>query len=52
MLHETSFQIINMYSIGGQNRASELFWLWLFEGWCETDVDSEELERSVRVHTI
>ena len=24
MLHETSFQIINMYSIGGQNRASEL----------------------------
>jgi len=26
MLHETSFQIINMYSIGGQNRASELGW--------------------------
>ena len=26
MLHETSFQIINMYSIGGQNRASELLW--------------------------
>jgi hypothetical protein len=24
MLLETSFQIINMYSIGGQNRASEL----------------------------
>jgi len=24
MLHETSFQIINMYSIGGRNRASEL----------------------------
>jgi hypothetical protein len=24
MLHETSFQIIIMYSIGGQNRASEL----------------------------
>ena len=24
MLNETSFQIINMYSIGGQNRASEL----------------------------
>jgi len=26
MLHETSFQIINMYSIGSQNRASELLW--------------------------
>jgi len=26
MLHETSFQIINMYSIGFQNRASELLW--------------------------
>jgi len=26
MLHETSFQIINMYSIGGQNWASELLW--------------------------
>jgi hypothetical protein len=24
MLHENSFQIVNMYSIGGQNRASEL----------------------------
>jgi hypothetical protein len=24
MPHKTSFQIINMYSIGGQNRASEL----------------------------
>jgi hypothetical protein len=24
MLHDTSFQIINMYSIGGLNRASEL----------------------------
>jgi hypothetical protein len=24
MLHETFFQIINMHSIGGQNRASEL----------------------------
>jgi len=24
MLHETSFQIINMYSISCQNRASEL----------------------------
>ena len=47
MLHETSFQNINMYSIGGQNRASELL-----DGWCESDVDSEELERSVRVHTI
>jgi hypothetical protein len=27
MLHENSFQIVNMYSIGGQNRASELLWL-------------------------
>jgi hypothetical protein len=26
MLHETSFQIINIYSIGGQNRASALLW--------------------------
>ena len=30
MLHETSFQISNIYSIGGQNRASELLW-------CESD---------------
>ena len=26
MLHKTSFQIIYMYSIGGQNRAAELLW--------------------------
>ena len=26
MLHETSFQMINLYSIGGQKRASELMW--------------------------
>jgi hypothetical protein len=26
MLHETSFQIINTYSIVDQNRASELLW--------------------------
>ena len=26
MLHETSIQIINIYSIGGQNWASELLW--------------------------
>ena len=37
-------QIINMYSIGGQNRASELLWHQLLEGWCESDVGSEELE--------
>jgi len=43
MLHESSFQIINMYSIGGQNLASELLWHQLLEGWCESDVDSEEL---------
>jgi hypothetical protein len=24
----------------------------LLEGWCESGVDSQELERSVRVHTI
>jgi hypothetical protein len=43
MLNETSFQIINMYSIGGQTRASGLLWDYLLEGWCESDVDSEEL---------
>jgi hypothetical protein len=43
MLHETSFHIINMYLIGGQNRASELLWHYLLEGWCASDVDSEEL---------
>jgi hypothetical protein len=47
MLHETSFQIINMYSIGSQNWASELLWHLLLERVCESDVDSEELERSV-----
>ena len=26
MLHETSFQIIIMYSIDGKNQASELLW--------------------------
>jgi hypothetical protein len=26
MPHKTSFQIINMYSIGGQNRGSEVLW--------------------------
>jgi hypothetical protein len=41
MLHEMSFQIISI--IGGQNRASELLWHLLLEGWCESDVDSEEL---------
>ena len=43
MLHETFFQIINICSNGGQNRASELLWHQLLEGWCESDVDSEEL---------
>ena len=33
----------NHYSIDGQNWASELLWHWLLEGWCELDVDSEEL---------
>jgi hypothetical protein len=26
VLHETTFQIINMYYINGQNRASKLLW--------------------------
>jgi hypothetical protein len=26
MFHEISFKIINMYSIGGQNRDSEILW--------------------------
>ena len=43
MLHEISFQKFNMYSIGGQNLASELLWHYLLEGWCESDVDYEEL---------
>jgi hypothetical protein len=42
MLYETSFQIINIYSISSQNRASELVLYWLLKG-CESDVDSEEL---------
>ena len=37
MLHDTSFQIINMYAIGGQSLASELLWLLLPEWWCESD---------------
>ena len=41
MLHETSFQIINMYYMGGQNRASELLWHRLLEGVWELDVDIE-----------
>jgi hypothetical protein len=43
MLHETSFQIINLYSIRGQNQDSELRWHKLRKGWCESDMDSEEL---------
>ena len=43
MLHETSFQIINIYSTRGQKRASELLWLLLLMGWCESNMDSEEL---------
>ena len=43
MFYETYFQISNMYSFGGQNRVSELLWHQLFEGWYESDVDSEEL---------
>jgi hypothetical protein len=42
MFNEASFQIINIYSISSQNRASELVLYWLLKG-CESDVDSEEL---------
>jgi hypothetical protein len=42
MLHETSIQITNIYSISGQNRISELLWHWLLEEWCTSYVDSEE----------
>ena len=41
MLHDTSFQIINIYSIRAQNRASELVLYNLFKELCETDVNSE-----------
>ena len=43
MLQETSFQIINIYSISSQNQASELLWHYLLKGRCKLDVDSEEL---------
>ena len=42
MIHETSFQIINIYSIRAQYRASELLLYNLFKELCETDVDSEK----------
>jgi hypothetical protein len=35
MVHETSFQIINIYFISGQNCDSS-------KGWYESDMDSEE----------
>jgi hypothetical protein len=47
MLHQTPFQIINLYSISIQNRASELLWQRLLKGWCESDVNSAEFYRSV-----
>ena len=43
MIQDTSFQIINIYSIGTQNQDLELLWHYLLKGWCESDVDSEEL---------
>jgi hypothetical protein len=45
MVHETSFQIINIYVIIGQNCDSS-------KGWYESDMDSEELQGYVRVHAI
>ena len=44
MLHETSFQVIDVFSVGGQGRSSELMWHWLFLGWCGSDVYSKELK--------
>ena len=49
MVLETSFyniniywQIINMHSISGQNRSSELQFHQIFKGWwCESDMNSE-----------
>jgi hypothetical protein len=41
----TSFQIINIYFISGQNCDSS-------KGWYESDMDSEELQGYVRVHAI
>jgi hypothetical protein len=35
-------QIIDIYSISGQNRASALLWQKKLTEWCESDVDSEE----------
>ena len=43
MLQETSFQIINIYAISSQNWASKLLWHQLLKGWCESDMDYEEL---------
>ena len=55
MLHDTSFQIINMYYIGGQNRVSELLWHLLPEGWCESDVilkNSKDLLEYIQSKTL
>jgi len=41
MIQEISFQLINIYSISGQNRIWELLWHQLLQGWCASDVDSE-----------
>jgi hypothetical protein len=40
------------HSTGFLNYTSVLSNSAILERWCESDVDSEELERSVRVHTI
>ena len=49
---KTSFQIINIYSISTQNQTSELLWHYLLKGWCESDVDSEELYKPWYCDTI
>ena len=46
------FQIINIYSISTQNQTSELLWHYLLKGWCESDVDSEELYKPWYCDTI
>jgi hypothetical protein len=42
-------QIIDIYSISGQNRASALLWQKKLTEWCESDVDSE---KKVNIFTI
>ena len=52
MLHEISFQIINISSNNFENRDSELMRQQLPKGRCESYADSAEPCRSVRIYTI